>query len=178
MDMQQWLEALWAGTQFDESLMAYFASTPVADLMNKTRWAWPIGETLHFVGLALLFGIVGPLDVRLMGFLRGISIAALHKLVPWAILGFALCAVTGAMFFIGAPDQYIANPAWWLKVTFLLIAGLNMLAFEVMQKRRAFAMAADAPMPWAFRTIGAVSLTSWVMVLYWGRMLPFAGGAF
>jgi hypothetical protein len=178
VDFQQWLDAFWAGTQFDERLISFLTSTPVAQLMNRTRWAWPISETFHFVGLALLFGIVGPLDVRLMGFMKGVSIEALHKLVPWAILGFAMCAITGAMFFIATPDQYIANPSWWLKVAFLIIAGLNMLAFEVTQKVAAFSMSAEAPMPWTLKTIGAVSLTSWLMVLYWGRMLPFAGGAF
>jgi hypothetical protein len=29
-----------------------------------------------------------------------------------------------------------------------------------------------------FKTIGAVSLVSWFMVLYWGRMLAFLGNAF
>ena len=178
MEFQQWLDAFWAGTQFDEWLVPVLTSTPIAELMNKTQWAWPIGETLHFVGLALLFGIVGPLDVRLMGFLKGVPIHALHALVPWAVVGFALCATTGAMFFIATPDQYLANPSWWLKVTFLIIAGFNMLAFELTQRAAAVAMPADAPPSWTLKMIGAVSLTSWVMVLYWGRMLPFAGGAF
>jgi hypothetical protein len=32
--------------------------------------------------------------------------------------------------------------------------------------------------PRAFKIIGTVSIVSWFMVLYWGRMLPFTGTAF
>src|SRR5687768_12628106 len=177
-ELQRLIDAWWAATTFDESLIAYLKATPVADLMNKTRWAWPISETIHFVGLALLIGVVAPLDVRLMGFMKGVSIEALHRLVPWAIVGFVLNLITGLMFLAGAPEQYLGNVSWWFKVAFLLIAGLNMVAFEVTQRSKAFDMPPDAVTSWSMKAIGAVSLTSWVMVLYWGRMLPFAGGAF
>jgi hypothetical protein len=32
--------------------------------------------------------------------------------------------------------------------------------------------------PSSFKVIGGVSLVSWLMVIYWGRMLPFIGNAF
>jgi len=176
--LQHLIDAFWAATTADESIIQYLKATPVAALMNKTRWAWPISESIHFVGLALLIGIVAPLDVRLMGFMKGVSIESLHKLVPWAIAGFVLNLITGLMFLAGTPEQYLGNVSWWFKVVFLLIAGANMLAFELTQRATAFAMPADAGTPWPLKAIGAVSLASWVMVLYWGRMLPFAGGAF
>jgi hypothetical protein len=177
-ELQHLIDAWWAATTFDESLIRYLKATPIADLMNKTRWAWPISESIHFVGLALLIGIVAPLDVRLMGFMKGVSIEALHRLVPWAIAGFVLNLITGLMFLAGTPEQYLGNVSWWFKVLFLLIAGANMMAFELTQRSKAFTMAPFAGTPWTLKTIGAVSLVSWVMVLYWGRMLPFAGGSF
>ena len=176
--IQHLLDAWWAATTFDESLIQFLKATPVADLMNRTRWAWPISESVHFVGLALLIGIVAPLDVRLMGFMKGVSIESLHRLVRWAVLGFVLNLITGLMFLTGTPEQYLGNVSWWFKMLFLLVAGANMLAFELTQRARAFDMAADAPTPWSMKAIGAVSLSSWLMVLYWGRMLPFVGGAF
>ena len=177
-ELQHLIDAFWAATTADESIIHFLKTTPVADLMNRTRWAWPISESIHFVGLALLIGIVAPLDVRLLGFMKGVSIEALHRLVPWAVLGFVLNLVTGLMFFIGTPEQYIGNISWWLKVLFLVIAGLNMLAFELTQRARATELPADAGTPWRLKVIGGISLTSWMLVLYWGRMLPFAGGAF
>jgi hypothetical protein len=161
-----------------DSLVAALKSTSLSSFMTNSPWAWPICETLHFIGLSMVIGIVGLLDIRLMGFLRRIPISALRAMVPWGIAGFVINALTGALFFIGAPDQYVGNSAWWYKVAFLGVAGLNALVFETTQGAKVFLLAPhDAP-PLAFRAAGAVSLLSWFMVLYWGRMLPFIGNAF
>jgi hypothetical protein len=42
---------------------------------------------LHFVGMALLIGTVGLLDVRILGIAKGVPLAALEKLVPVGIAG-------------------------------------------------------------------------------------------
>jgi hypothetical protein len=153
-------------------------ATTLAHWMIQSPWLWPLCETLHFIGLALLVGAVGMLDLRLLGRMRHLSFSAVHSLIPWGILGFVINLITGAMFFIGAPDQYIDNPAWYYKLLFLGIAGLNVLYFETTQAKRALAIGAGIDTPSAFKVIGAVSILSWFMVLYWGRMLPFIGNAF
>jgi hypothetical protein len=52
------------------------------------------------------------------------------------------------------------------------------LYFETTHGQRALTIAPDEPMPTAFKIAGAISLASWFMVLYWGRMLPYIGNAF
>jgi len=86
--------------------------------------------------------------------------------------------VTGVLFFIGAPHQYLDNVAWWYKLAFLAVAGVNVLYFETTQAKRALTIGSGDDTPRAFKVIGAVSIVSWFMVLYWGRMLPFIGNAF
>ena len=39
-----------------------YRNSPVADLM-RTAWAWPIAESLHFLGLCLLVGSIGTFDL-------------------------------------------------------------------------------------------------------------------
>jgi hypothetical protein len=153
-------------------------ATTVSHWMIQLTWMWPLCETLHFVGLALLIGVVGLLDLRLLGFVRRVPVAAVHGLIPWGIAGFVINLVTGALFFIGAPDQYLTNVAWWYKIGFLVVAGLNVLYFETTQAGRAMAIGAGEDTPRTLKVIGAVSIASWFMVLYWGRMLPFIGTAF
>src|SRR3954469_9975520 len=73
-------------------------------------WAWPICETLHFVGLTLVIGVAGLFDLRMMGLaLRQVPIARVMQLRPWAGVGVAINFITGVLFFIGAPTQYIPN---------------------------------------------------------------------
>lgn len=38
---------------------------------------------LHFVGLTLLLGTIGFLDMRVLGFAKQLPISPLHKLTPW-----------------------------------------------------------------------------------------------
>jgi hypothetical protein len=153
-------------------------ATAISHAMIQSSWMWPLCETLHFVGLTLLVGVVGLLDLRLLGFVRRLPVAAVHRLIPWGILGFVINLITGLLFFIGAPDQYIDNVAWWAKLAFLAIAGLNVLYFELTQATSAMAIGAGDDTPPRLKAIAAVSIVSWFMVLYWGRMLPFIGNAF
>jgi hypothetical protein len=119
------------------------------------------------------------LDLRMLGFAKHISIESVHKFVPWGIAGFVLNLITGLAFFIGAPFQYLHNLAFQMKLLFLAIAGLNVAYFYlggVLQRVEALGPDADPPM--SAKVVSFVSIVSWFMVMYWGRMLPFVGNAF
>lgn len=161
-----------------DTIVEFLKSTSLSRAMVSEPWLWPLCETLHFIGLSLLVGIVGLLDVRLLGYLRRVPIASLRALLPWGIAGFVINLITGVMFFVGAPGQYISNSAWWFKVLFLALAGVNALYFETTQSHQLAALGPYDDTPQRYKVIGAVSLFSWFMVLYWGRMLPFIGNAF
>ncbi len=154
--------------------------TGIGAPMTATSWLWPLCETLHFVGLALLIGVAGLFDLRMLGFVRRVSLASVMDLRPWAALGLAINLVTGLMFFVGAPDQYVHNPAWWAKVAFILVAGLNILAFELSPGAKALVnqVGPGDNTPLRLKFAGGISLFSWFAVLYFGRMLPFIGNAF
>ena len=160
------------------SIVAAIKATWLSDAVKHYPWVWPTCETLHFIGLSLLLGVVGLLDLRLMGFIKRVPVSALRPLLPYGIAGFVINLITGLLFFIGAPDQYIFNIAFYWKLLFLVVAGANALFFETTQGRRISEIEASGAVPTAFRVAGAVSLFSWFMVLYWGRMLPFVGNAF
>ena len=72
-----------------------------AGLMTASKWWWAFMMDMHFVGLALLIGTVGILDLRMLGFAKQIPIEPLHRLVPWAMAGFGINLVTGILAFTG-----------------------------------------------------------------------------
>lgn len=167
-------------SQLADAVTAWIEATGIGAPMTSSFWLWPFCETLHFIGLALLIGVAGLFDLRMLGFLRGVSLAAVMAWRPWAALGLAINLVTGVMFFVGAPDQYIRNPSWWAKVAFILIAGLNIVAFELSPRTKALAdrIGPGDATPLRLKLAGGISLLSWFAVLYFGRMLPFLGNAF
>jgi hypothetical protein len=161
-----------------EGFAVWLRATALSEAINGSRWVWPLCETLHFVGLTLVIGIAGFFDLRLMGFFKRVPIAAARDLMPFAVLGFAVNLITGAIFLIGLPEQYLSNPAFLAKVLFLAAAGTNALFFERIVGPRTFNAGPGAEPPVAAKVVGAVSLVSWFAVLYCGRMLPYIGNAF
>jgi hypothetical protein len=143
---------------------------------NQVVWLWPACQALHFMGLALLLGAVGMFDLRLMGLMKRVPISAVHEFLPWGVLGFGVNFTTGIFFLISQPAQYLGNPIWWVKVTFLFLAGLNALVYQAVFDRRVAGLAPGQDTPASFKIVGALSLVSWLGVLWAGRMLAFLGG--
>ena len=150
-------------------------STWISRTLFGISWLWPASEALHFIGLCMLIGGAGLLDLRLMGMFRGLAIRHVKALMPWAMAGFAINAVTGALFLIMQPHLYLSSAVWWSKVLFLAIAGLNAVFFETRLAVPALAMHPDEDTPRQLKMVGAISLFSWFAVLYCGRMLPYLG---
>jgi hypothetical protein len=144
--------------------------TGIYDLMN-TRWGWPIAESVHFTGLCMLMATVGMFDLRMMGLVRGLSLSALHKLVPYGVLGWLLCVASGSLFVIAAPLEYIFNDAWQIKMVLMAIAGINMVVFYLTTAKRVYALGPDDAVPLTARVIAIVSLVSWLGVITCGRVV-------
>jgi hypothetical protein len=161
-----------------DPFVLWLQSTPLSLWINQSTWVWPLCETLHFIGLSLLLGVTGFFDLRLIGFFKRVPVAAAKDLMPLAVMGFAINAATGVVFLIGLPGQYVHNRIWWFKAGFILLAGMNALLYETRWSARVLALAPGADTPGGVKLIGAVSLASWLAVLYCGRMLPFLGDAF
>lgn len=156
-----------------QSFAAWLEATAVREFLVSVRWLWAVCETLHFFGLTLLVGIAGFFDLRLMGFMKSVPVSTAKSLMPWAIFGFILNLVTGVIFFLTFPARYTDNGSFWAKMLFIIIAGLNVLFFETRLGARVVSMGANEDTPTSFKIVGAVSLVSWLAVVYFGRMLPY-----
>src|SRR6185369_9655896 len=119
-----------------------------------------------------LIGIVGLLDLRMLGFVKGLPLRPLQRLLPWGVAGFVINLATGVVFYAGDPLQYLDNKVFWLKMGFIALAGINVLLFYgTGLSRRVDDVGAGGEVPVA-------ALVLWFGVMYFGRMLPFLGGAF
>lgn len=160
-----------------DSIARWLNGTSVASAVLNISWIWPACEILHFLGMALLFGIAGLLDLRMLGLLKGLPLAPLQRLLPWAVLGFLINVVTGILFVTpAAASTYFHNLGFQLKLAFIVIAGANVLLFYMTglsAKVDAVGSGEDAPP--AAKLAAATSLFLWAGVIFWGRMLPWVG---
>lgn len=155
-----------------DAIEAWAKSVGIFQLMNS-QWGWPAAEIIHFFGLCLLIATVGMFDLRMMGVARGVSMKALHKLVPFGIAGYAMCVITGFMFVVSAPSQYLYNPAIQTKLSLMAIAGVNVAVFYLTTSRAVSALGEFDMPPVRARVIGFVSLACWLGVITAGRLVTF-----
>ena len=117
-------------------LEQWLKSTPASAFITLNTWVWSTCESIHFTGLCMLYGSVVLFDLRLLGVAKQVPLAALHRLIPMGVAGFAMNVGTGFMFLAGTPDQYLYNIAFRLKVLCLAIAGINILIFYLFLFRK------------------------------------------
>ena len=139
-------------------------------------WLWPAAETIHFIGLCLLFVVVLVVDLRILGMAKGLSFKALYQLLPFGMLGFILNLTTGMLFFLAAPGQYVNNVEFHRKILLIVLAGFNVLYFMLVDE--GWTMGPDDNAPLRAKVAAASAIFLWIGILYYGHMLPFLGNAF
>jgi len=157
------------------SVAAWIESTSLSQFIINRSWTWPTLESLHFLGLCVLIGAVLIMDLRLIGFQREIPLRAVHKLMPFALLGFTVNLLTGVMFVFGEPQLYLDNPAFRIKMSLIVLAGLNFVLYYYKVDPLLTRLGPDSPPPPLAKGVGAASLLFWFGVLAYGRLLPYFG---
>lgn len=151
-----------------------FEPTPskFTDLMLVSKYWWAFMMDLHFIGLALLIGTVGILNLRVLGFEKRLTGASLHRLMPWAMAGFGINVLTGTLAFIGMPAYYTFDVAFWLKILAILLLGLNAAIFyltDAFQSVERLGPGEDAPR--LAKLVAGSSLFLWFAVITLGRYI-------
>lgn len=158
-----------------QDILVWITETGLHSAIRSSNWLWPVMEMIHFIGLCLLFGALMVVDLRMMGWVRAFAFQSVYRVINLAIFGFILNLITGVLFFIGDPMRYYPNPAFRWKMFFILLAGLNLLLFELKVKPGAKQLQSGDPTPQLAKFTGAVSLLLWIGVITGGRMIPFFG---
>jgi hypothetical protein len=127
----------------------------------------------HAMGLAMLVGAVVVIDLRLLGFVRGIDEKAMAGLVKFAWWGLAINVVSGVSIFIGEANKAFHSNSFRLKIL-LMVCGvistviLNKSVLQpIIQKNGASAASTTA------RAQACISLALWASVIIMGRLMSY-----
>jgi hypothetical protein len=155
--------------------LSWLEDGPLADAVRGTAYLYPMLESVHIIGIALLVGPAAAFDLRLLGLARHrlrVTTAA-DYLLPLSRLGFAIAAVTGVLMFVPGANLITDRGSAPWKLGLILIAGLNILIFHRGTYRGVRGWDADQPTPAAARVAAIVSLASWSGVTVAGRLLAY-----
>lgn len=154
-------------SSLDQSALALF--------VRESIWAYPALETLHIIGIALVFGSILAFDLRVLGVHKALPLDLLGQhVLPWVWAGFALNAVTGAMMFASDAVDFSSNVAFQAKLGLMLLAGLNAWAFASrLHPAQHGAANVDAPSPAPARYSAIASIVLWIAIITAGRMMAY-----
>src|SRR5262249_28206781 len=141
-------------------------------LSSNSIWAYPTVLTLHIFGMMVLVGAALIVDLRLLGFGRGIPLASLERLfrVMWG--AFWLNLITGTMLFIADATKRATQPLFLVK---LLLVALG-IATIVLIRRRVFGGTKEPlVISVAAKRLALTSLLVWCTAITAGRLLAYVG---
>ncbi len=134
--------------------------------LRASPYAYPTLETLHIVGIALVFGTLWVVELAILGWLRGIDARQVaRRVLPWTLTGFLLAATTGLTMFTTNVGDLIANPAFVLKMVLLFVAGTNA---AVLHARGAIDVTSRTT-----RLQVGLSILVWLAVIACGRWIAY-----
>jgi hypothetical protein len=147
----------------------------LAAWIKGSLYAFPLIESVHVIGLTMVFGTIAILDLRLLGIasVRRPFAALASEIMTWTWAAFALAASTGVLMFITNPVAYYQNLQFRLKMSLLLLAGINVLIFNVTAGRSIRRWNTDRAAPLSGKLVGVFSLLLWIGVIFLGRWVGF-----
>ena len=107
-----------AAGSFD-AIFRWLESTPLSVwiLESPSLFAFPGILAAHTIGLAVLAGLNGALDLRLLGVARGIPPSAFRLFLPVMWFGFWVNVISGLALLLAYPTKALTNPVFYLKLT-------------------------------------------------------------
>jgi len=147
----------------------------VAGRIRDSLYLFPLIESLHVLGLTMVFGTIAIIDLRLLGIAstkRSFRRIA-SDVLKWTWAAFALTVATGSLMFITNAGVYYHNFYFRSKMVLLLFAGINMLIFELTAARSVHRWDSEAKAPPAGRAAATISLVLWMTIIFLGRWTGF-----
>jgi hypothetical protein len=157
------------------TLLKFLEDSSLATRIRNGLWLFPLIESTHVFALAMVFGTIVVIDLRLLGitsrqrpFQRMAS-----EILKWTWGAFALAALTGTLMFITNARVYYDNFYFRAKMLLLVLAGLNTLVFEMTAGRTKERWGSAHSVPPAGKAAAALSLATWISIIVMGRLIGF-----
>jgi hypothetical protein len=156
-----------------EGFLHALEMSAVGEAMRQSLVLYPVVETLHIVGFSILIGSIIAFDLRVLGFGRAVPLeAAARHLLPVSWIGFAIAVPMGLLLFTTEATSIAENPSFLVKMSLIILAGLNMAIFHF-GSWRSVSLWANGPVPGAARAGALASMVLWLGVLAGGRLIAY-----
>ena len=157
------------------AFLKWLEASGLATKIRDSLFLFPMIESTHVFGLALVFGTIAIIDLRLLGiastarpFTRMAS-----DILKWTWAAFVLTALTGTLMFITNAHVYYHNVFFRTKMLLLVLTGINLLVFELTAGKTVHSWDKAPTAPRAGKAVAALSLVMWISIIFMGRIIGF-----
>jgi hypothetical protein len=153
-------------------IFQWIENTGLGEAIRESKWLFPVIESIHLLGLAVIGGAILVVDLRLMGFgLRRQSVRQIARDVqPWLMGSLIVMLISGFLLFTSEATKCYYHGAFWVKMTSLFLA----ILFTFTIRRSVTIANADGVGLVRSRVVAVVSLALWSGVGIGGRWIGFS----
>ncbi len=131
--------------------------------------AYPYVNTVHLLGLVMLVGAIGVVDLRIVGAWRTLPASALSRaLTPVGVAGLIVLVLSGVLLFAADGATLAGSATFQWKLGLIALALGNAMLF-----RRMWGDRLDDPPPTA-RAMAAASIALWLAIGTAGRFIAYS----
>ncbi|WP_228129876.1 DUF6644 family protein [Acinetobacter vivianii] len=147
----------------------------LGETVRNIQYLYPVLESIHILGIALLVGPAFIFDLRLLGAGQRIVpvTTAAQCLLPISHIGLLIVAITGiALLSAQATIVAAVGAAPW-KLGLIIVAGINVLVFHKGIYRTVADWDIQTPVPVLAKVSALISALAWTGVIIAGRFLAY-----
>jgi len=156
MPFLEWLQGTWVGTLVAESL-----------------WGYPLLETVHSIGMAMMIGSLGLTNLRVLGYKPELPLLDVRQLLPLAWIGFTMNAISGTLLFTSDAVHFWGSYTFRIKMILIILGGINAALLGQRVFREAAAGAPAVPTSGGTKWIAFLSLVFWFGAVIAGRLIAY-----
>ena len=150
-------------------LAAMVEASQLGAFARGSSWAYPVANLIHLLGLVLLVGGIGIVDLRLIGLFPALPLDPLVRaLTPLAIAGLALMALSGPILFAADATALARSGTFAWKLGFIGVALANAAAFRWLWRKERIGVRLVQ------RLMAGASIALWLTTAGLGRMIAYS----
>jgi hypothetical protein len=157
------------------AMAQWITDSPLGTVIRESEHLFAYIESAHMLAISIVVGSIAVIDLRLLGlaWIRRPISRVTRDVLPYTWSAFAGALATGLLLFTAHAVDYVVNPYFLVKMSLLLLAGINMLVFHLLTARGLADWDQAAHTPFSVKFAGAVSLLLWVGIVMNGRWIGF-----
>jgi hypothetical protein len=153
--------------------LEWLQTTALGKMVAETLWGYPLFETLHTLGMAMLVGALGLINLRVLGYKGELPILGTRDLLPLAWLGFTINLVSGIALFTSDAVYFWSSYTFRIKMLLIALGGINAFVLSRAAFREAYAGGSAVVAATGIRWVAGSALAFWLGAIIAGRLIAY-----